>query len=261
MFVRCEKCWFVFYSRPSGKTLEKFQQTPKPNWDLKFKMTSANWTNGSLLDWSLINCFVHMYRGRYTKLYYIIDLQIYTSRSDLPNWPLTSGFVQLKSLLIYMLWVLVSLLSLECWNFIIYTLLTLGENRHATVTLADKLIVTDIDVSRSGTWFPVPKYNGTNASQITHVVYMVKPVHFAVISRFLVNVFAKHVESFRYTIHGTPCKQVREKTEVNEHNCCDFFSNENISSDWFSGNCLKTHIRCEIATKPQMITVSCYTHA
>lgn len=29
--------------------------------------------------------------------------------------------------------------------------LTFGENKHATVTLADKLIVTDIDVSRSGT--------------------------------------------------------------------------------------------------------------
>lgn len=57
-------------------------------------------------------------------------------------------------------------------------LLTLGENRHATVTLADKLIVTDIDVRRSGTWFAVPKYNGTNASQITHVVYIVKPDSF-----------------------------------------------------------------------------------
>lgn len=33
-----------------------------------------------------------------------------------------------------------------------YELLTLGENKHATVTLADKLIVTDIDVSRSGTY-------------------------------------------------------------------------------------------------------------
>lgn len=43
------------------------------------------------------------------------------------------------------------------------------------------------------------------------------------IAFFLVNVFAKHVESFRYTIHGTPCKQVREKTEVNELNCCWFF--------------------------------------
>lgn len=29
--------------------------------------------------------------------------------------------------------------------------LTLGENKHATVTLADKLIVTDIDVMRNGT--------------------------------------------------------------------------------------------------------------
>lgn len=44
------------------------------------------------------------------------------------------------------------------------------------VTLADKLIVTDIDVILRGTWLPVPKYNGTNASQMTHVVYIVKPL-------------------------------------------------------------------------------------
>ena len=53
---------------------------------------------------------------------------------------------------------------------------TFGENKQANVTLADKLIVTDIDVIRSGTWFAVPKYKGTNASQITHVVYIVKPI-------------------------------------------------------------------------------------
>lgn len=54
-------------------------------------------------------------------------------------------------------------------------LLTLGEKRHATVTLADRLIVTDIDVILSGTWLAVPKYSGTKASQMTHVVYMVNP--------------------------------------------------------------------------------------
>lgn len=53
--------------------------------------------------------------------------------------------------------------------------LTLGEKRHATVTLADRLMVTDIEVIRNGTWFAVPKYRGTKASQMTHVVYMVKP--------------------------------------------------------------------------------------
>ena len=54
-------------------------------------------------------------------------------------------------------------------------LLTFGENKHAMVTLADKLIVTDIDVILRGTWLAVPKYNGTNASQMTQVVYIVKP--------------------------------------------------------------------------------------
>lgn len=54
--------------------------------------------------------------------------------------------------------------------------LTLGEKRQATVTLAERLMVTDIEVIRRGTWFAVPKYSGTNASQMTHVVYMVKPV-------------------------------------------------------------------------------------
>lgn len=57
-----------------------------------------------------------------------------------------------------------------------FFLLTLGENKQAIVTLADKLIVTDIDVILRGTWLPVPKYNGTNASQMTHVVYIVKPL-------------------------------------------------------------------------------------
>lgn len=55
------------------------------------------------------------------------------------------------------------------------SVLTLGEKRHATVTLAERLIVTDIEVIRNGTWFAVPKYRGTKASQMTHVVYMVKP--------------------------------------------------------------------------------------
>jgi hypothetical protein len=32
-----------------------------------------------------------------------------------------------------------------------------GEKRQASVTLADKLIVTDMLVILSGTWFPVPK--------------------------------------------------------------------------------------------------------
>lgn len=45
------------------------------------------------------------------------------------------------------------------------------------VTEADKLMVTDIDVILSATLFPVPKYSGTKANHITHVVYMVKPAH------------------------------------------------------------------------------------
>lgn len=53
--------------------------------------------------------------------------------------------------------------------------LTFGVNRHAIVTLAERLMVTDMHVMRSGTWFAVPKYNGTKAIQMTHVVYMVKP--------------------------------------------------------------------------------------
>lgn len=53
--------------------------------------------------------------------------------------------------------------------------LTFGENRQAIVTLAERLIVTDILVIRRATWFAVPKYNGTKANQITQVVYMVKP--------------------------------------------------------------------------------------
>ena len=43
------------------------------------------------------------------------------------------------------------------------------------MTLAERLMVTDIEVIRRGTWFAVPKYSGTNASQMTHVVYIVKP--------------------------------------------------------------------------------------
>lgn len=53
--------------------------------------------------------------------------------------------------------------------------LTFGEKRQTTVTLADRLIVTDMLVILRATWFAVPKYNGTNANQITHVVYIVKP--------------------------------------------------------------------------------------
>lgn len=36
-------------------------------------------------------------------------------------------------------------------------------------------MVTAILVTRSGTWLAVPKYSGTKASQITHVVYIVNP--------------------------------------------------------------------------------------
>lgn len=43
------------------------------------------------------------------------------------------------------------------------------------MTLADRLMVTDMEVILSGTWFAVPKYNGTKASQMTQVVYMVNP--------------------------------------------------------------------------------------
>jgi len=53
----------------------------------------------------------------------------------------------------------------------------LGENRQTRVTDADKDMVTAMDVIRSGTWFPVPKYRGTKASQITQVVYIVKPTN------------------------------------------------------------------------------------
>lgn len=54
--------------------------------------------------------------------------------------------------------------------------ITFGLNRQAIVTDADRLIVTDIEVILNATLFPVPKYRGTNASHITHVVYIVKPV-------------------------------------------------------------------------------------
>lgn len=43
------------------------------------------------------------------------------------------------------------------------------------VTDAERLMVTDIEVILSATLFPVPKYNGTKANHITHVVYIVKP--------------------------------------------------------------------------------------
>lgn len=60
----------------------------------------------------------------------------------------------------------------------LYTLqiLTFGENKQTKVTLADKLIVTDILVILRATWLAVPKYNGTKASHITQVVYIVNPV-------------------------------------------------------------------------------------
>lgn len=54
--------------------------------------------------------------------------------------------------------------------------ITFGLNRQAIVTDADRLIVTDIEVILNATLFPVPKYRGTKASHITHVVYIVKPV-------------------------------------------------------------------------------------
>lgn len=67
------------------------------------------------------------------------------------------------------------------------TVHTFGEKRHTIVTLADKLIVTDIVVILSGVWLPITKYNGTNASHITHVVYIVKPVK--QINGILINTF------------------------------------------------------------------------
>jgi hypothetical protein len=54
-------------------------------------------------------------------------------------------------------------------------LITFGEKRHATVTLADRLMVTDMLVILRATWLAVPKYSGTKANHITQVVYMVKP--------------------------------------------------------------------------------------
>lgn len=56
--------------------------------------------------------------------------------------------------------------------------LTFGENKQATVTLAERLIVTDMLVILKATWLAVPKYNGTKANHITHVVYIVKPICF-----------------------------------------------------------------------------------
>ena len=60
--------------------------------------------------------------------------------------------------------------GIERWVWI-----TFGENRQATVTLADKLIVTDMLVILRATWLAVPKYRGTKASHMTQVVYMVNP--------------------------------------------------------------------------------------
>lgn len=53
--------------------------------------------------------------------------------------------------------------------------ITFGLKRHAIVTEAERLIVTDIEVILRATLFPVPKYSGTKASHMTHVVYIVKP--------------------------------------------------------------------------------------
>lgn len=53
---------------------------------------------------------------------------------------------------------------------------TFGENRQTIVTLAERLMVTDMVVILSGVWLPMPKYSGTNASHMTQVVYIVKPV-------------------------------------------------------------------------------------
>ena len=52
---------------------------------------------------------------------------------------------------------------------------TLGENKQTSVTLALNDIVTAILVIRRGTWLAVPKYRGTKANHMTHVVYIVKP--------------------------------------------------------------------------------------
>lgn len=54
--------------------------------------------------------------------------------------------------------------------------LTFGENKQTRVTLADRLMVTDMLVILRATWFAVPKYRGTKASHITQVVYIVNPV-------------------------------------------------------------------------------------
>lgn len=56
------------------------------------------------------------------------------------------------------------------------------------MTLADKLMVTDMDVIRNGTWLAVPKYSGTNASQMTQVVYIVKPVETKICIFIFVNI-------------------------------------------------------------------------
>lgn len=48
-------------------------------------------------------------------------------------------------------------------------------------------MVIDMVVILSGVWLPMPKYSGTNASHMTHVVYIVKPVEQIV--KFYINTF------------------------------------------------------------------------
>lgn len=62
------------------------------------------------------------------------------------------------------------------YSITILFILTFGENRQTMVTLADRLMVTDMVVILSGVWLLIPKYSGTNASHMTHVVYIVKPI-------------------------------------------------------------------------------------
>lgn len=63
---------------------------------------------------------------------------------------------------------------------------TFGEKRQTSVTLALSEMVTAMLVTRSGTCDAVPKYSGTKASQITHVVYIVKPLWDGKIGTFIV---------------------------------------------------------------------------
>lgn len=68
-------------------------------------------------------------------------------------------------------------LHTKLWTLLYnWQILTFGENKQTKVTLADKLMVTDILVIRRATWLAVPKYKGTKASHITQVVYIVNPV-------------------------------------------------------------------------------------